>query len=57
MIKVQIKQVYGNTMVYPFCEKAKLFAKIAGQKTLTSETIGHIKSLGYTIQVVQEAFL
>ena len=50
-IKVKIKNVYGSDKVYPVCEKALTFARIAGAKTLTDLTIKHIKALGYTISV------
>jgi hypothetical protein len=50
-ITVQIRQVYGNETVYPVCEKAKLFALIAGTKTLTLQAIAQIKLLGYEITV------
>lgn len=53
-IQVKIKQVYGNEMIYPVCEKAKVFCEMVGQKTLTSATIQGIKKLGYEIEVVQE---
>lgn len=53
-IQVVIKQVYGRETIYPECEKAKLFAKIKGQKTLTSDDIRVIKDLGYKIEVKQE---
>lgn len=53
-IQVKIKNVYGNDLVYPICEKAKAFAAIAGQATLTGWTISKIKDLGYTIEVVSD---
>lgn len=52
-IQVQIKQVYGNELIYPICEKAKLFAKIKRQQTLTPSDISIIKELGYEIEVIQ----
>jgi hypothetical protein len=33
-IIVQIKEVYGNKLVYPVCDKAKEFAYIAQTKTI-----------------------
>ena len=48
-IIVKIQQVYGNTLVYPLCEKSKLFAELAGTKTLTMAALTTIKKLGYAI--------
>jgi hypothetical protein len=53
-IIVRITSVYGAKTVYPVCETAKIFAEIAGTKTLKSTTINAIKSLGYKIIVAQE---
>ena len=52
-IVVKVKNIYGNKTVYPVCEDAKLFARIAGHSTLTSMTIDLIKRLGYVIEVEQ----
>lgn len=50
-IKVQIKQNYGVDTVYPLCEKGRVFARIAGTKTLTEQTIKLMKQLGYTLEL------
>lgn len=50
-IIVSIKTVYGNETIYPICEKAKTFASMVGQKTLTLRDIEHIKRLGFEIEV------
>lgn len=52
-ITVQIKNVYGQEKIYPACDKAKLFASLKGQSTLTQSDIKHIKALGYTIEIKQ----
>ena len=44
---VEKKSVYGNDLIYPVCEKSKLFARISGNKTLLPEVIGYIKQLGF----------
>ena len=51
-IQVEIKNVYGNELIYPICSSAKTFADIANTKTLTFETIQLIKKLGYTIEII-----
>jgi hypothetical protein len=48
-ITVQIKNVYGNVLIYPICDKAKAFAAIANQKTLSQATLWQIKALGFTV--------
>ncbi len=50
-ILVTIKQVYGEDKIYPACEKAEVFARMTGCKTLTARTIDYIKQLGYTVNV------
>lgn len=53
-IKVRIVSQFGNKRIFPACEKAELFCKIAGTTTLTDAAIKAIKSLGYTVSVVQD---
>jgi len=52
-ITVRVKNIYGNKTVYPVCDKAKIFAQIAGHSTLTSATLDGIRRLGYLIEVQQ----
>lgn len=53
-IKVEIRNVYGNDLIYPVCETAKDLAALAGDKTLTTFSIQLIKKLGYKICVIQQ---
>ncbi len=53
-VQVQIKHHYGRTLIYPVCEKSKLFAKLAGKKTFDSGDVSIMKELGYEVNVVQE---
>jgi len=48
-ITVTIREVYGNPVVYPVCITARLFASIAGTKTLSLATLKKIDALGYSI--------
>lgn len=52
-IQIEIKNIYGNETVYPACDKAKLFAKLAGTKTLTHAALCNIEQLGYEIEIKQ----
>ena len=49
LITIEIKNNYGRQVIYPVCERAMLFAKIAGTTTLTEATIKAIRDLGYGI--------
>ena len=50
-ITVEVKNVYGMDRIYPMCEKAKIFTRLAGTKTLSTYDIDKIKELGYAVQV------
>ena len=52
IIQVQIRDVYGRQTAYPVCDKAKLFAKLAGTATLTHDARQIILALGYNIEVL-----
>lgn len=52
-IQVEVKSNYGSQAIYPVCETSKLFCELARQRTLTPQCIRIIKSLGYSIEVVQ----
>ena len=49
IIYVEERDNYGSKRIYPICPKGRLFARLAGKKTLTLEVIETIKKLGYTI--------
>ena len=48
-IHVEKKNVYGNELIYPVCQRAKRFAILTGQKTLSDGAIFQIKRLGYSV--------
>lgn len=52
VVHVRVMDVYGRQVVYPVCDKAKVFASIADTKTLTDSTLRCIRKLGYTIHVI-----
>lgn len=53
-ITVKITKNYGTEAIYPVCEAAQTFARLAGTRTLTRSTIALIKRLGYTVSVLQD---
>ena len=53
-ITVELREQYGAQVIHPVCPAAKLFARIAGTKTLTRDTVQTIKTLGYRIEVKQQ---
>jgi hypothetical protein len=53
---VEKKSVYGNQLIYPVCNKAKLFASISGNKTLLPEVIEDIKKLGYKLTTKESKY-
>ena len=50
-ITVSVRQNYGQEAIYPVCDAAKSFARIAGTRTLTREVLTHVRALGYDIEV------
>lgn len=53
-IIVKNKNVYGNELIYPVCEKAKIFAEIANTKTLSLRDLARIKLLGFVVNLEQQ---
>ena len=52
-IFVEVKTVYGRKTIYPLCTASTRLAALAGDRTLTPESISLIKALGYSIVVKQ----
>lgn len=50
-IIVRAEKNYGIEVIYPHCQAAQVFARIAGKKTLTSHALRDIAALGYSIEV------
>ena len=49
-ITVEVRNVYGNEMVYPACDTSKLFARIANRTTLNASILNDIVQLGYQVK-------
>lgn len=52
-IIVRLVNQYGQQNIVPVCDTAKVFAQLAGTKTLTPGAVKLIKQLGYTVNVEQ----
>ena len=50
-IKVSTTNAHGRDLVWPACDKSRLFAELTGRTSLRNEDLYHIKELGYTITV------
>ena len=50
-LSVRIKNIYGNELVYPVCDKAHLMIDLMNVKTFMPHHIRTLKDLGYIIQV------
>jgi hypothetical protein len=53
-IQVFVRRVYGRAMIYPYCERAKVFALLTGQKTLDQRSVELIRALGFKVDVVAD---
>ena len=51
-ITVSVDRVYGNRVIRPVCQQAKLLAELAGTKTLTPAALKIIRKMGY--EVIQQ---
>ena len=51
-IEVYYKNNRADALCYPHCSRAKGFAKQANEKTLSRSSLEHVRSLGYTINVI-----
>ena len=50
-ILVEVRTVYGNETIYPACDKAQAFCKIAGTRTLPRHLLPHIIELGFEVRL------
>jgi hypothetical protein len=48
------RNVYGKELLYPQCKNAKIFANIAGTKTISTYILHEIKNLGIHVVIKYE---
>lgn len=51
-ITVKEKSVYGNTLIYPVCNNAAIFAQLIGKKTFTANDLDLITALGFELKLI-----
>jgi histone H3/H4 len=56
-IYVTIRQVYGQTMLYPACERAHAICELTGRKTITSGDIKSLSKLGIQVKEGTESVI
>lgn len=54
-LKITIKCVYGNELIYPACEQSKKLASLLGTKTFTRAKVEELKAIGFSFMVVLAA--
>jgi hypothetical protein len=55
VIEVELRNVYGNNLMYPVNTTARIFAKMLGVKTFNRQQVQCMRDLGYTVgQVIGE---
>lgn len=52
ILHIQTKNVYGNTLVYPACDKTRLFASLLRKKTFDAFDVETLQKLGYSFEIV-----
>lgn len=58
IVQVEIRNVYGNSLLYPVNDTAHKFARLLGVKSFNRAQVDGMKALGYTVgQIVQEVVL
>ena len=51
-IQIVLRRNYGHKRIYPHCDRAELFMKIAGTKSLSKRILSLIVGLGYTLELM-----
>ena len=48
---VEERNVYGNYLIYPVCERSKELTALTGHKTITEDSKRKLKAMGHTLEV------
>lgn len=56
IIEVEVKSVYGNTLIYPANDAARVLARIAGKKTLSVADLQNAGLLGLEVVEINRTY-
>ena len=56
-ILITVKEKYGNELLYPLNDTAKLICKLLGTKTIAKEKVKPLEDLGYRVTMSYEQSL
>lgn len=55
-IEIEVREVYGNTLLYPMNDAAKALARIAGTKTISAANVKDACALGLEVYEVRRNY-
>jgi hypothetical protein len=50
-LEIKFKNVYGNDLIYPNCDKSRLICQIMETKTIPNDKLELLKELGYKFNI------
>lgn len=53
-VQVEVRNVYGNELIYPANDTAKTFAVLIGKKTLDRNDFRLIRLLGFEVEQIRQ---
>ena len=56
-ILITVKEKYGNELLYPLNDTAKLICKLLGTKTIAKDKVKSLEDLGYKVTMSYEQSL
>ena len=51
-LKIKARDVYGRTLLYPACEKARILCEMLNKKTLSTEDLRYCEALGFAVKEI-----
>ncbi len=57
IVQVRVRSVYGNDLIYPINDIAKLLTRLTGKKTLSIGSMSVITQLGYEVEYLPQTVI